>query len=227
MPEINVEENKRMIIELLDRVPRDIIKMRGIIESYVGSEVFQEITALKEYLETSDFYTAPASTIYHLNCKGGLAQHSLNSYYTFCDLCKQFGVEIPNRTKILVTIPHDVNKVNTYKDNILKNGKTSDAKPYTTEDLFPCGHGEKSVIILQRYITLTEQEILMIRWHMGVFDRSFMQYESKIKEVCPNAILLHTADWLTSTFVDPQYEPNNNVKPTLASAFVDNNNSKG
>ena len=29
---------------------------------------------------TSDFYTAPASTQYHLSCEGGLLQHSLNVY---------------------------------------------------------------------------------------------------------------------------------------------------
>ena len=36
---------------------------------------------LVEWIEQkTDFYTAPASTKYHLACKGGLAQHSLNVY---------------------------------------------------------------------------------------------------------------------------------------------------
>lgn len=33
---------------------------------------------LLEYIRHSDFYTAPASTKYHLSCEGGLLQHSLN-----------------------------------------------------------------------------------------------------------------------------------------------------
>ena len=33
---------------------------------------------LLEYIRHSDFYTAPASTHYHLSCEGGLLQHSLN-----------------------------------------------------------------------------------------------------------------------------------------------------
>lgn len=33
---------------------------------------------LLEYIRRSDFYTAPASTHYHLSCEGGLLQHSLN-----------------------------------------------------------------------------------------------------------------------------------------------------
>lgn len=33
---------------------------------------------LMEYIKKSDFYTAPASTKYHLSTPGGLLQHSLN-----------------------------------------------------------------------------------------------------------------------------------------------------
>ncbi len=33
---------------------------------------------LMDYIRHSDFYTAPASTKYHLACEGGLLQHSLN-----------------------------------------------------------------------------------------------------------------------------------------------------
>lgn len=33
---------------------------------------------LMDYIRKSDFYTAPASTKYHLACEGGLLQHSLN-----------------------------------------------------------------------------------------------------------------------------------------------------
>ena len=33
---------------------------------------------LLEYIRKSDFYTAPASTKYHLAAPGGLLQHSLN-----------------------------------------------------------------------------------------------------------------------------------------------------
>ena len=33
---------------------------------------------LLEYIRKSDFYSAPASTKFHLSCPGGLLQHSLN-----------------------------------------------------------------------------------------------------------------------------------------------------
>lgn len=33
------------------------------------------IDKLMDYIRKSDFYTAPASTKFHLSCKGGLLQH--------------------------------------------------------------------------------------------------------------------------------------------------------
>ena len=41
---------------------------------------------------------------------------------------------------------------------------------YEMKENFPIGHGEKSVFLLQQFITLTEQEALAIRWHMALFD---------------------------------------------------------
>lgn len=38
------------------------------------------IDKLMEYVRKSDFYTAPASSKFHLACEGGLLQHSLNVY---------------------------------------------------------------------------------------------------------------------------------------------------
>ena len=35
---------------------------------------------LMNYIRKRDFYTAPASTKFHLSCEGGLLQHSLNVY---------------------------------------------------------------------------------------------------------------------------------------------------
>ena len=55
-------EIKDAIINLLKSVERD-----GIEE-------------LISYLESSDFFEAPASTKYHLAEAGGLAKHSLNVY---------------------------------------------------------------------------------------------------------------------------------------------------
>ena len=41
---------------------------------------------LLEFLEKSDFFTAPASTRYHGAHEGGLLEHSLNVYDCLCDI---------------------------------------------------------------------------------------------------------------------------------------------
>ena len=41
---------------------------------------------------------------------------------------------------------------------------------YKVEDQFPIGHGEKSVVLAQRFIELTDDEAVAIRWHMASFD---------------------------------------------------------
>lgn len=41
---------------------------------------------------------------------------------------------------------------------------------WQVDDQLPLGHGEKSVYVLQKYIQLTDEEALAIRWHMTCFD---------------------------------------------------------
>lgn len=45
-------------------------------------------------------------------------------------------------------------------------------KTWVINDNFPFGHGEKSVYILQKYIELTDEEALSIRYHLGAFEPS-------------------------------------------------------
>lgn len=46
---------------------------------------------LLTFLEKSDFFEAPASTMYHASYPGGLCQHSLNVYDALETLIKEFG----------------------------------------------------------------------------------------------------------------------------------------
>lgn len=182
--ELDIEENtKRIIMELRN------INRKGFDE-------------LIDYLIKSDYFIAPASSMHHLNIKGGLAQHSLNVLNVALNHNKLLIKPIEEKTIVLVSLLHDVCKINFYKENILKSGNISDSKPYLVEDKLPVGHSEKSIFILQKYIELTDEEIMLIRWHMGAFDRSYNQNESYIKKVYPEALLLHFADWFASLYLD-------------------------
>ena len=52
-------------------------------EAELGKVNRPGIDKLMGYIRGSDFYTAPASTKFHLSCEGGLLQHSLNAMYCF------------------------------------------------------------------------------------------------------------------------------------------------
>ncbi len=164
------------------------------------------------WLEEIGFFTAPASTMHHGAYAGGLVEHSNNVYRRLVRLAeeedKRQGRTFPEytvETIAVVALLHDVCKADAYKPKVTGlccPHKTPKEKPrweYTNN--FPIGHGEKSVIQIMRYIYLTEEEVLAIRWHMGAFDYSTkggnhdMNYafaESRL------AAMLHIADMMAT-----------------------------
>ena len=162
------------------------------------------IQELVNWLDGSDFKVAPASTRYHSNHEGGLLEHSLNVYNECIrqkDLIKLFN--IPQDTLIITSLLHDICKVNYYKmdvRNVKKNGAWVQEPYYTVDDMFPMGHAEKSIIIAQQFIQLSDVEIAMIRAHMGGFVSDNYFTPSAVYNKYPEAIVLHNAD-LIATYV--------------------------
>ena len=108
-------ENKDVIIEMLKSVNRPGIK------------------ELISYIESSDFFEAPASSKYHLAEEGGLAKHSLNVYYNLIKLC--VSLDIPNETIIIISLLHDICKTNCYKKSV-KNIQNKEGKWIPTQTYF-------------------------------------------------------------------------------------------
>ncbi|MDI6711482.1 MAG: hydrolase [Bacillota bacterium] len=130
------------------------------------------VDKLLAWLENhTDFYVAPASTRHHLARRGGLLEHSLNVYH-----CLRANAErlCPNTFRadslVICGLGHDLCKVNYYVEdvrNVKRDGVWVQEPCYVVKDQMPMGHGEKSVFILQRFITLLPGEALAIRWHMA------------------------------------------------------------
>lgn len=128
---------------------------------------------LLEWLESTDFFEAPASTHYHGSYPGGLVEHSLNVYYELIGAGRVPGVPTAE-TYAVVALLHDICKADFYAQST-RNQKNSDGKwetvpCYTVREKFPFGHGEKSAFLVQRFMLLTDAEALAIRWHMGAYD---------------------------------------------------------
>ena len=161
---------------------------------------------LLDWLDTTDFFRAPASSRFHCACEGGLVQHSLNVYHVLMD---HFYTEEENlESYTICALLHDLCKANFYKMSTrnVKNDTTGQWEKvpfYQVEDAFPYGHGEKSVFLIERFMKLRTAEAVAIRWHMGGFDdaaRGGSFAISAAYDAYPLAVKLHIAD-LEATYL--------------------------
>jgi len=157
---------------------------------------------LLDWLENkTDFFTAPASTKYHLSCEGGLCRHSLNVYYRLVGIYKEVEDVAEPETIAIVALLHDICKTNFYtvstRNKKNEMGQWVEVPFYSIADSFPFGHGEKSVFQIMHFIHLNADEAMAIRWHMGPFDDSVKGGSFCLSEAYgkyPLALHLHTAD---------------------------------
>ncbi len=162
---------------------------------------------LLEWLERTDFFTAPASTRFHCACKEGLVMHSLNVFDVMMEKHFVAGEDNPE-SFALCALLHDLCKAEFYKVSTrnVKNEETGawEKVPYyQVEDVFPYGHGEKSVFLIERFVRLKPAEAAAIRWHMGGFDDSAKSGSFTISlayDKYPLAVKLHLSD-LEATFL--------------------------
>lgn len=155
---------------------------------------------LLHFLETSDFFAAPASTRFHGNYEGGLCEHSVNVWEELVRLKKAYPeVKISAESAAIVSLLHDLCKIGCYKTelrNKKENGVWRSVPTYVfQEDFCYGGHGSKSVFLAQQYIHLTPEEAVAINCHMGPWDRSPGDFGlGSAYERYPLAWLLHVAD---------------------------------
>lgn len=155
---------------------------------------------LLAWLESTDFFTAPASTRFHGNYEGGLCEHSVNVWEELVRLLKAYPeVRVTAESAAIVSLLHDLCKIGCYKTELRNqkvNGIWVQRPVYVFEEDY-CfgGHGSKSVYLAQKYINLTEAEATAINCHMGAWDRSPGDYSlGPAFEQYPLAWLVHVAD---------------------------------
>lgn len=203
MTELEIQQNKE--------------KFMALCRQYIHREGIEELLS---YLETkTDFFTAPSSTKFHLNTPGGLCQHSLNVFEAAMKinaallLPKQeageclFPEPLKEESIAVAALFHDLCKCGLYhqtekwkKD---ENNKWVSYIGYEVKDEFPFGHGEKSCYIINFYLKLRKEELLAIRWHMGMYDVSeggsagrYAFYNSC--DISPLVLLMQMADMSSS-----------------------------
>lgn len=167
---------------------------------------------LLSWIQSTDFFTAPASTRFHSAYEGGLLDHSLNVYDVF--MRKHYDETTDDlESSTIATLLHDLCKAGFYTVEMRnrKNamGKWESVPYYAIDDKFPYGHGEKSVFLIERFMRLKNEEAVAIRWHMGGFDDSARVGSYAIANAFskyPLAVKLHLSD-LEATYLHESHEP--------------------
>lgn len=178
---------------------------------------------LLAWLETTDFFEAPASTRFHLPHHGGLVEHSLHVYHRLHDLYvserqraeNQAFIDLSDSEEETIAICgllHDICKVDFYsvemRNRKNEQGQWEKYPFYVVNDKLPYGHGEKSVYIISGFMKLSREEAMAIRWHMGFSDNDFKAGGFSVGnafEKFPLALLTHMAD-LQATYLDEPRE---------------------
>lgn len=204
LTEQRIKDNKEQFIALMSSVDAE------------------NMDSLLAHLSVSGFFIAPCSTSHHLACWGGLCEHSLNVYRIMMNVCNSlWGIEETNNQResiILTALLHDVGKMGdhakaNYTPNMVKSRKKnpetgdydliqSESRPYeSNKELSYIDHAIRSVIIAERYISLTEEEEHAILYHNGKY--THIGYD--LKET-PLQMVLHFADMWSSrvTEVEPE-----------------------
>ena len=169
---------------------------------------------LLAWIESSDFFTAPASTRFHLSSPGGLLEHSLHVFERMKAICANEATITPGfnepsmETIAICGLLHDICKANFYavemRNRKNDQGRWEQYPFYVVDDKLPYGHGEKSVYIVSGFMRLSREEAMAIRWHMGFSDNDFKGGGYSVGnafEKFPLAVLLHIAD-LQATYLD-------------------------
>ena len=169
---------------------------------------------LLEWLKTTDFFTAPASTRFHLSREGGLVEHSIGVFNRLKDLYDHEGLNEKNEqtdeeameTIAICGLLHDVCKANFYgvemRNKKNDQGFWEKVPFYIVDDKLPYGHGEKSVYIISGFMKLARDEAMAIRWHMGGFDEAVKGGSFALNGafgMYPLAVLTHVADLLATS----------------------------
>lgn len=158
-----------------------------------------------KYLSLNHFFTAPASTKYHGNYEGGLFDHSFAVAKFLVRLTEDNHLTWKNpRSPYIVGMFHDLCKIDQYRhpaSRLITDGVTvmdSFKWEYNPDTLLK-GHGDKSVMLLSQFYTLTDEEIMCIRYHMGAFtDKDEWNDYTRAVRNYPNVLWTHQADMLAS-----------------------------
>lgn len=160
------------------------------------------------YLIDNGFFTSPDSTKYHGDYEGGLFDHSLSVTEHLVRITVALGLKWSRpESPWIVGMFHDLCKIDQYETVVddegveyfgLEEVKGREVHFKHNNNCILKGHGDKSIILLSQFMTLTEEEILCIRYHMGAYNQEdWSGYDLAIRKY-ETVLWTHTADMYVS-----------------------------
>ena len=147
------------------------IKSQFIFRNFTRILTKKSGCCIRSFLEKSDFYTAPASTIYHESMPSGLLYHTLkvvNKIQQLKSVESFRSVRIEDA--VLVALVHDWCNIGLY-EMYMKNQKNEETgqwekvPAYKRKDfLLPMGHGAASMWQASKCFKLSSSYFFVIRF---------------------------------------------------------------
>lgn len=199
-------------------IEENYIKFINLLKNNVKRE---GIDTLIQWLNAKDTKTAPASTRFHMSCKGGLVKHCLNVYNRLKRLmAMEYNENCPysEETLTIVALLHDISKINfyevSYRNTKDENGSWIKVPFYQIKEdkdrLIFGSHSMNSYYMVSKFLKLNYEEELAILHHMGGTDPS--EDTITIKNVYTAfersalATLLHVADVMATVIDEVEVE---------------------
>jgi len=176
-----------------------------LIEQYLSKRSYVQFT--NWLVDGTDFFTAPASSCFHNSFEGGLLEHSWNVYKLLKEKNKRYNLGLTDDSIFVAGMFHDLSKINLYE-------WIPDIKAYEKISHPILKHGELSVQLLKEKLRyLKENEIAMIRYHMGAFDEQEPYEEfNNAQHKYPEVTMICCADWESGRVLECNYEETNRRK---------------
>ena len=211
-----IAEVKQEYIDLLKEIKRE------------GCDIDEFIN----YLESTDFFSAPASTQYHCSFPGGLCLHSINVYKALKSLTTKFASKVNKDTKevvpvyspdsiLIVGLLHDLDKILKY-EKTAKNEKeycedgdkqdsigtfrwktTESYKIKDATNRVNLGNkGFAAYMIASQFFALSEEEVYALTYQYSATNQEQLTDLSSILAKYNLCVFLHSADVIATYCIE-------------------------
>lgn len=188
-----------MIVQTIDDATR-LKRFEDTVGEFISTDA-------EKWLVENGFFVKPAAINHHGNYTGGLFDHSFEVMTALVEMTKRFEIQWQNiRSPYIVGMFHDLCKIDDYIDEnasdvvVMGTGSPISTTPKWAfnDSRILKGHGDKSVMMLSQLMTLTEEEIFCIAFHMGAYETErWEQFDAAIRKY-QTVLWTHTADMYAS-----------------------------